>query len=1423
MLFFNPKLSLTYLWKRQDRRPNTLSHFLVACLVFAGICLPTTPIYGQYWMQQMGGLTVEEGYDIATDASGNTYTTGYFSGTMTVGAGNLNATGSTDIFVVKTNNQGVFQWAEKAGGSNADRGQSIVVDGQGNSYVTGYFSGTATFGTQTLTSSGSQDLFVAKYSSGGALQWAVQAGGSQTDIGNGIAIDNSGNVLVTGEFSGTATFGTATLTSQNNSVDVFTTKLTNSGNFVWAEIGTGSQINRGIDVAADNSGNVYIVGQYSDTITFDVQHPNTGFNSVFVVKYDANGQEQWFRKIGGGASNFGNAIATTGNGDVYITGDFTGSLTFFGNPNTVINSTYTNKVFVANYSTSGNLSWANAIGSDNSITSRDIGLDGLGNAAIVGDFTCRLNEFADEYGQGTFNAIGGRDVFVANFNAAGVFGYSRHVGGRSDDFGFGVALSGFGRIHYTGSFGTEIIIPTSSNFIAGNLSNWTARDCLGNSPYCNDPDYGQFHGISSTGNLDIIIANCFDPGRQPLDFYLRFGTTCSRPEGDVCVNGGCPDTVKACGPTTLNALTNFCPNIGPMVNYQWSGNGGTTSSANYGTGGYKSVTVTTVGGCYSYTDSTYLAISPPPASPTITDDAGFNLNSVSPVKIELCDPDTVTVTAGNLGTNAFFWSGGGLPPNYTQPSFTATTSGTYFLTVYGIDSCELITNLEIDVVDSLMPVELRISAEDSLELCANQSFQVFVYDSLVNPTGAALCLSDVQTSWTVSPNVPILENCQTFALVNPTNPGWYVFEATVVRQTLCESDTTILVDSVYIDTLPTPIVLPFNITVTGPNFYCPGDSALLVASGGPSYQWTGPNVNNLTSDSVFAYSDGFYLVTSTVRDTNSFGCIAQYTATGVKQIFQKPQPMIMASSLLLCPNDTVTISTASSGTTFDWSGPGIISGNNTSSILANVPGSYSVTVNDADSCGLVSNTIPINQYATPSLSATNAVLCDGDSVVISVISSDTSLIEWQAPLSGSGISRTVFSAGTYTAKITVCGIITFADIEVLAASSIAVITSSGPLCAGDSITLNAPPGLSNYIWSTSPNDTNSSITVTQPGNFIVTTTDSSMCTQVSDTFRVVETEVVPTLVVNGNTTICVGDSVELVGDTFWASYNWNPTLDTTHSIWVSSSGTYFYTAEDSNGCTGTSPPVVISISDTVAPIDTIGSVAFCEGQSVVLTATDPNQSIYAWTPGNDSTQSIVVTQSGTYTLTTIDSFGCEATGTPVTVLVELNLLQIPLANDTFICLGSVATLFANTGLGSLAWYDENGVLVGNGPVFQPPLLSATTTFILQSELSLCTSDTNQVIVRVEDCNNVVIPNVITPNGDGVNDFFRIEIFENTCFSCKIYNRWGEKIYEFDQAGQGWDGRVKGREVSEGTYYYLLEYCTFDGSKSSKAGYLTVLR
>ena len=182
-------------------------------------------------------------------------------------------------------------WAKTFGGISSERGVSVAVDSSGNIYTTGYFAETGDFdpgvGTQGLTSSGSDDVFVSKLNSSGGFEWAKKFGGDGMDWGLSVAVDSSGNVYTTGYFGGTADFdpgvGTQDLISVSN-FDVFVSKLNSLGGFEWAKKFGGFDYDTGRSVTVDTSGNVYATGNFGSTVDFD---PGVGIqNFISAGGYD---------------------------------------------------------------------------------------------------------------------------------------------------------------------------------------------------------------------------------------------------------------------------------------------------------------------------------------------------------------------------------------------------------------------------------------------------------------------------------------------------------------------------------------------------------------------------------------------------------------------------------------------------------------------------------------------------------------------------------------------------------------------------------------------------------------------------------------------------------------------------------------------------------------------------------------------------------------------------------------------------------------------------------------------------------------------------------------------------------------------------------------------------------------------------------
>jgi hypothetical protein len=293
-----------------------------------------------------GGTISDYGKSVAVDGSGNVYVTGYYAGTASFGATTLTSAGEPDVFVSKYSTGGVLQWVRQAGGTGYDVGHSVSVDGSGNVYITGYFNNTATFGGTTLSSAGSNDVFLAKYDASGNLQWAQWGGGTSTDIGHSVAVDGSGNVYVTGLFYNTAMFGSTMLTSAGG-YDVFVAKYNSGGIPQWARRVGGADNDVGYGVAVDGSGNVYVTGQIAGTVPFGgTTLTSAGYYDIFIARYDGSGNEQWAQRAGGTNFDYGYGVAADVSGNVYVTGYIQGTSSFGA---TTLTSAGIADIFVARY------------------------------------------------------------------------------------------------------------------------------------------------------------------------------------------------------------------------------------------------------------------------------------------------------------------------------------------------------------------------------------------------------------------------------------------------------------------------------------------------------------------------------------------------------------------------------------------------------------------------------------------------------------------------------------------------------------------------------------------------------------------------------------------------------------------------------------------------------------------------------------------------------------------------------------------------------------------------------------------------------------------------------------------------------------------------------------------------------------------
>lgn len=337
------------------------------------------------WAKRAGGTNYDYGNGIATDAAGNVYVTGLFIGTANFGS--LSITSTTvdyDVFIAKYDSNGNALWVQKGGGSVWDVGNGISVDPAGNSYITGGYRNTATFGTTSFTSAGNYDIFVAKYDPGGTFVWAKSAGGTGDDRGHSISVDAAGNSYLTGFFKGTVTVASSVIVSAGDS-DIFLIKYSASGNPQWAKRAGGTGIDEGSSIKIEPAGNIYVTGFYTDTATFDTATVNGyGNTDAFVGKYDFKGDLIWIKKYGGSQNDKGYGISLDTFSNVYVTGSFWGTGQFDTITSMSFNQ---DDAFVSGIDNTGKTKWVLTGGGVNIDVSRGIAASDYGRCYITGYYT----------------------------------------------------------------------------------------------------------------------------------------------------------------------------------------------------------------------------------------------------------------------------------------------------------------------------------------------------------------------------------------------------------------------------------------------------------------------------------------------------------------------------------------------------------------------------------------------------------------------------------------------------------------------------------------------------------------------------------------------------------------------------------------------------------------------------------------------------------------------------------------------------------------------------------------------------------------------------------------------------------------------------------------------------------------------------
>jgi len=1302
-------------------------------LVLINILFVLNSFAQKNWLQGAGGNANDEALDVIHDPQGNVYSTGYFSQAARFDNIIIPSTGMSDVFVSKQDSLGTFLWVVNAGGIQDEKATAITINGFGELFITGVFRGAAQFGAFTLNSiAGSQDIFIAKLDNSGNFIWAQSYGGADTDLSTDIAVDASGNITAVGEFKGTSSFGGFTFSSVNYplsmptsgglpSYDAFIFKTNSLGNVIWAKQGAANYDDRVLKVELDALANIYVCGQFSDTLTFTGTYNNNAFNAGFVMKIDSAGNELWFRRLI--SSQFMMYDMKVKGTNIWITGDFQGTLVYVGTPNNYVTNPYPYKTFALKIKKSdGDFIAGASEGSDNQLSSKGITIDEQNTVFTTGYFKCELSSFSAIYGNGIFNSVGFRDVYLIKYDSLLNRIWEKQFGGIGDDYPTSLSVFFNSQPVIAGSYGKNFNAPDGSNFVShiNNLS--TINNNFG-LVICGNSFCGSFMTQKGYGNKDILITRPANSVAPLYDYFKRISGTClldtlspvRYPASDTIV--GCDKVIVGINtPTTKDSVQ------APDWSYNWS-NGSIYDTARFLTSGWKYISYGYADNCRTFVDSFFVQIYATPPKPIIT---AYNTIMMPAIPVGACLNkavillgDTAMFAASNIPVGySFYWilPGGGTS---TSDTIYASTPGVYSLissSPGGLCNNSECVNLMIWgwgpggsgslslFTPQLIFTDTVFNSTDTVTVCKDDFFEMQLVDSTLFAAGLPTNLNTF-VNWNITGGFAFYPYSS-----YPTSFGLHKQNFKALSSGNC-SATAIILDpftglpyssitrNFYLDVHQAPSNVP---VISGANYFCPGDTVTLSVSGGDNYVWAGPGIvqiNSPANDTVLINTLGLYYLTSTTIDS-VLGCIeTAYTSFNVNSM---PAPLVTMTPTngTICPFDSVLLS-AEIGSSYIWYGPTGIVIATTQSIWVSTPGIYYYTFISTTGCALVSEMVEVKEYSTPYLEAAPGTsICVSGTVIVSLQTNESSLISWATPFSGSALFQTITSPGTYSVSVNSCGITTVANITITSGAGVPVdiiYWGNDTICPQDTVVLLGVNGYTDYTWFPSM-ELGQVYTTTGPGTYFLQATNMEGCYS-SDSITIYSFPPTEPPIAS-DTTVCPETFLILnasaSGTIYWYDDLFGGSLISTGDslpITMGQNDTTFYIANYNGTCSSSSVPVNVFIFNGSQKPDIIGNNFLCAGDTLILEVYNPLVGVtYTWSgPGitaYDSTQlyvyPITTALAGNYSVTASNGF-CTSLSDSITVVVNNPSVQAFSSSTYTICQYDSIVLLTDTLVGSYLW------------------------------------------------------------------------------------------------------------------------------------------
>lgn len=961
--------------------------------------------------------------------------------------------------------------------------------------------------------------------------------------------------------------------------------------------------------------------------------------------------------------------------------------------------------------------------------------------------------------------------------------------------------------------------------------------CLG-SPVC--------FTNQSTGNQPVTYAWTFSDGGSSAAIspcYQFTDTGWFSVSLIATDNGGCTDTItrstyvhviKPTADFSADTTQTTCPPLAvTFTNSSLGTDPGTTYFWDFGDG----VTSTAVNPYHIYTyagnfDVTLILTTSDGCQDTLfVDDLIKVFGPVADVDVTPtfgCTPAQVCFNTVSGTSASFTWNfgDGTVVTGNDSVCHTYTVDGIYLPQVILNDGVGCVYALPLDTVKSLVP-EASFTASPYY-LCQN---------GLVQFTDSSTSETTLTYNWNF--NDPASGANDSSTQQNPSHTfngiGNYLVDLTVTNTIGCSSSYT---DTIFVTGAPLASFVVSDSTV------CPSTTISFTnttTSGSPisGYQWNfgdpasgAANTSTDTSDTHLYSAAGAYTVTLTVASVT--GCTSSYQ----KNITVYTNPIANAGpDKNICIGDSTTL-IATGGVSYNWNPSTNLSDSTTATVTANptLTTVYVVNVIDSNGC-TAADAVTVTVNSLPIVNAgSDVTICP--STPAQLLATGASTYQWSpnVALTQTNIAGPSASPSTNTTYVVVGTSVagcTASDTVVVNvfASAQANAGIDTAICSGDTAQLNGTGGVA-YSWSptsamiganTATPKVNPALTTT----YTLTVTSADNCTATDNV--VITVNPLPVVDAGVDQTICQGTTVAL-NATGALNYLWNAdaTLTSTNVsnpiAMTAYTHTYFVTGTDNIGCSNMDS-VVVNVIEPFAVIVS-PNTEVCYGEQVQLSA-DGGVS-YEWSPSTALDNPYVATpyasptQSTTYTVVASDGVCFQDIAT---VEVTVNPLPQAYAGEDVIILAGETVVLTGTGSGNTySWTPAEGLSCSDcaNPEANP---NQTTTYVftISNDDGCRQSDTIVIMVGCKD-DIVFIPNAFSPNGDAVNDVFyvRSKGLQSIDF-LRVFDRWGNLIFESKDVNVGWDGTYKGKMLAPGTYVYYLQATCSNGQAIMTQGNVALIR